>query len=253
MQLCIGILECDHVDEDLLNIQGEYSDMFSDLFYSQVDNLEFELDVEVAVYDLTANHFPISLDSCDAYLITGSRFGVNDVAEIPWLQKAKDLVVELYQSKIPTIGICFGHQLLADSLGGKVEKTEDKGWGVGVHSWEIKNQKNWMGVSENILSEFSLLASHQDQVVLLPPNASLIASSKFCPIAGFQIEDTILSFQGHPEFSTEYLSTLIDRRLIQIGEATTTVAKASLNNNVDDELVGQWMLNFLSQKTVTNN
>jgi len=251
MQLRIGILECDHVDGDLLNIQGEYSDMFTDLFYSQVDNLTSELDLEVAVYDLTANHFPISLDACDAYLITGSRYGVYDIDEVLWLQKAKDLVVKLYEAQIPTIGICFGHQLLADSLGGKVEKAQDKGWGVGVHSWQIKDQKSWMG--DHSLSEFSLLASHQDQVVKLPAGATLIAGSDFCPIASFQKGETILSFQGHPEFSNEYLSNLIDKRLTRIGEETTLAAKASMNNKIDNQIVGLWMLNFLSQKVATNN
>ena len=246
MNVRIGILQCDHVDKELVGIDGDYNDMFSDLLYAQEDSFEYELDMELAVYDLTANHFPINLNACDAYLITGSKFSVYDAKDdVPWLQKAKDLVVKLYNAKIPTIGICFGHQLIAESLGGKVKKAADKGWGVGVQQWEIKKQKDWMG--DKNLTELSLRASHQDQVVELPPNATLIVSSAFCPIAGFHTGNHFLSFQGHPEFSKEYSAALLEKRVLHIGEETTNTAKQSLQKAVDNEIVAKWILNFLKQ------
>lgn len=135
MSLRIGLLQCDHVANNLVDSHGDYQDMFSDLLHAQDQN------IEVAIYDLTADNFPIDLHACAGYIITGSQFS----------------------------GICFGHQLMAEALGGKVKKAEDKGWGVGVQDWEVKGTSEWMG--KNAPANFSLRASHQDQVVKMPPNS----------------------------------------------------------------------------------
>lgn len=234
MEIRIGILQCDHVADDLIKDHGDYQDMFTDLVLSQDD------EIEISVYDLTADQFPIDLNACDGYIITGSKFSAFE--DIPWIHKAKDLVKDLYQAQIPTVGICFGHQLIAEALGGKVERATDKGWGVGVHQWQIKNQQEWM--KKNPLESISMRASHQDQVVEMPKDATLIAGSDFCPIAGFQL-NSVVTFQGHPEFSKEYLETLITNRLDRIGENTTNAAIESLKKEVDGRTVGSWMVDFI--------
>ncbi len=233
----IGLLQCDHVADDLVDLHGDYQDMFSDLLHTQDQN------IEVAIYDLTADHFPIDLHACDGYIITGSQFSAYD--DIPWIHKAKVLITDLYQAGIPTIGICFGHQLIAESLGGKVEKATDKGWGVGVQNWEVKSSNEWMG--EKAPASFSLRASHQDQVVKMPVNSKLYASSDFCPIAGFQINKHFLSMQGHPEFSRDYSNALIEKRIDRIGKNTSTIAQKSLKNKVDNNKVGAWIIKFIKQ------
>ena len=231
----IGLLQCDHVADNLIDSHGDYQDMFSDLLHTQ------DQDIEVAVYDLTADSFPIDLHACDGYIITGSQFSAYD--DIPWFHKAKNLIADLYQAKVPTIGICFGHQLIAEALGGKVEKASDKGWGVGVQNWEIKNKQKWMG--ESALTNFSLRASHQDQVVEMPTDSTLYASSDFCPIAGFQIGKHFLSMQGHPEFSKEYNRALIEKRVDRIGEKVVNMAIQSLKKEVDSNTVTAWMIEFI--------
>lgn len=231
----IGLLQCDHVADDLVDLHGDYQDMFSDLLHKQ------DQDIEVAVYDLTADSFPIDLHACDGYIITGSQFSAYD--DIPWIHKAKNLIVDLYQEKIPTIGICFGHQLIAESLGGKVIKATNKGWGVGVQNWKIKNKSEWMG--DDSPADFSLRASHQDQVVEMPTDSTLYASSDFCPIAGFQTGKHFLSMQGHPEFSKEYSNALIEKRIDRIGVDVSATAQKSLKNNVDNSNVGAWMVAFI--------
>jgi GMP synthase-like glutamine amidotransferase len=233
----IGILQCDHVADDLVDTHGDYQDMFTDLVHAQ-DN-----SIEVCIYDLTADQFPVDLQACDGYIITGSQFSAYD--DIPWINKAKTLVSDLYIAKIPTIGICFGHQLIADSLGGKVEKAVDKGWGVGVHQWQIKNEKEWMGHSKQ--QSISLRATHQDQVVDMPANSKLIASSEFCPIAGFQTGKHFLTLQGHPEFTREYSQILLEKRLDRIGKETSDKALESLSKDVDADTVGAWMINFFKK------
>lgn len=237
MSLRIGLLQCDHVADELINSHGDYQDMFSNLLHAQDQN------IEVVVYDLTANNFPIDLHACDGYIITGSQFSVYD--DIPWIHKAKTLVAKLYQAEIPTIGICFGHQLMAEALGGKVKKAEDKGWGVGVHNWEVKSESEWMG--ENVPANFSLRATHQDQVIEMPADSKLYASSDFCPIAGFQTGKHFLSMQGHPEFSSEYSNALIDKRVDIIGDKVVARARKSLEKKVDSDSVGAWMVAFIRQ------
>src|SRR5690606_23965151 len=87
-----------------------------------------------AFYDVVNDHFPESADECDAYICTGSRYSVYD--DMPWIKELKHLVQELYQLQIPYIGVCFGHQMLAEALGGKVEKAA-AGWCVGVHTFRV--------------------------------------------------------------------------------------------------------------------
>ena len=237
MDLRIGILQCDHVSDNLIKIHGDYSDMFTDLVQSQ-DNT-----VEVCVYDLTANQFPVDLHACDGYIITGSQFSAYD--DIPWIHKAKALVSDLYNAKIPTIGICFGHQIIAEALGGKVKKAVDKGWGVGVHQWEIINREEWM--QNRTVDKIALRASHQDQVVEMPADSKLIASSDFCPIAVFQTGNNMLALQGHPEFSRDYSEALINKRADRISSDVAATALETLKQEVDADTVAAWMIEFIKQ------
>ena len=235
MSLRIGLLQCDHVADDLVESHGDYEDMFSELLHAQDEN------IEVNIYDLTTDQFPVDLTACDGYIITGSQFSVYD--DIAWIHKAKKLVVDLHEAKIPTIGICFGHQLIAESIGGKVGKAEDKGWGVGVHHWEVTSQEKWMG--DTPPETFAMRVSHQDQVIKAPKGSKIIASSDFCPIAGFQTGEHFLALQGHPEFSKDYNKALINKRVERIGKDVSDSALESLSQEVDDNKVGAWMVEFI--------
>lgn len=234
MSLKVGLLQCDHVADDLVDTHGDYQEMFSNLVHAQDEN------IEVVIFDLTADQFPVDLKACDGYIITGSQFSAYD--DIPWISKAKQLVADLHKANIPTVGICFGHQLIAESLGGKVKKAKDKGWGVGVQHWEIKSSDEWMGDSPS--NDLSMRASHQDQVVDMPTDSTLIAGSDFCPIAGFQI-GSMLTFQGHPEFSRDYAESLINKRVERIGKETVDTARETLKQEVDGDKVGGWMVAFI--------
>jgi len=236
MDLRIGILQCDHVAEELQAQHGNYPEMFSQLIHNQ------DQDIEICTYDLTANQFPVDLSACDGYIITGSQFSAYD--ELPWIHKTKNLIQQLDQQQIPTIGICFGHQLIAEALGGKVAKAQDKGWGVGVHHWQVTEKPEWMDNTD--VEQFAMRASHQDQVINAPPESVVFASSDFCPVAGFQF-NKLLTFQGHPEFSRDYAEALINKRVARIGESRVTAARNSLKHDVDADLVAQWMISFIQK------
>jgi len=133
-------------------------------------------------------------------------------------------VKQLYDAEIPTVGICFGHQLIAESLGGKVIKAEEKGRGLGVQTWEIKSQTPWM--KETSTNPLSLNACHQDQVIKLPADSDVLLGSDFCPIAGFQ-KDSMLGIQGHPEFDTEYTDYLFNKHKETLSAEATQKTKDS--------------------------
>jgi len=241
MDLRIGILECDHVDPVLVDQYGDYHEMFANLVYVQDKNIEF------SIYDLTVGQLPIDLNACDAYIITGSTYGVYE--DIPWIPKAKHLVKRLYAERIPTVGICFGHQLIAESLGGKVIKAEDKGRGLGVQTWEIKSFPAWMGDATDV--NISLNACHQDQVIKMPDNSDLIVSSAFCPIAGFQT-GSMLGIQGHPEFDYDFTKYLFDKYNDTLDEESKSEASESLKKQPDSNVVGSWMINFIKNQISIN-
>lgn len=231
----IGILQCDHVVDELMPTFGDYPDMFRRLLLRTDPTRQF------TVYDLTRNQFPASANDHDAWLITGSKWSTCDAD--PWIRRAEDFIRELHAHKSRTVGICFGHQLIAQSLGGKVEQAGHVGWGVGVHETAIKVQRPWMDPPASTLS---LLVSHQDQVTALPEGAQVLASHDFCPIDMYELEGHMLGFQGHPEFPKEYSRSTMVRRRHLIGEETFESGVSSLENPINESIAAQWILRFMS-------
>ena len=147
---------------------------------------------------------------------------------------------------IPVLGICFGHQIIADALGGKVEKSR-KGWGVGVHKYERKVNPEW---SETIGDFFSGYVSHQDQVIVKPENAYTIYGSDFCPNSILCYNDikkpVAVSIQSHPEFKKECLEMIIQRRIGQtIPKNIGNEGLESLKEKIDNPKVFKPLLRAL--------
>ncbi|MGU9962340.1 MAG: glutamine amidotransferase-related protein [Candidatus Puniceispirillales bacterium WSBS_2018_MAG_OTU23] len=190
------------------------------------------------------NEFPQSVDEFDAYLITGSPSGAYDNDE--WIARLQVFIKTAYAANKPLIGICFGHQIIAQALGGKVEKSP-KGWGVGVRTVAVKNHA---GIIPEDKTEYSLLYMHQDQVVTAPTGSTVLAGDEFCPIAGFIIEDKVLCVQGHPEFTPEVIAALITLQDDVIGQPRAQIGMESLTIAHEGLAIGQWFAAFL-QKTST--
>ena len=235
----IGILETDILQPAIKEKYGSYAEMFQSLFLSVDDHLKFK------VYPVIEGKYPENMDECDAYLITGSKSSAYDNEQ--WVKQLRHYIVTLHEHRSKLIGICFGHQIIALALGGLTEKSE-KGWTVGNSLSKIKKEKSWMGHEmANAKKQFALLVSHQDQVISLPAQAELIASNTFCQNASFQIANHILTFQGHPEFSADYLSYLMNKRRDVIGEEKYKKAMDSLQYELDALLVARWIVNFIRQ------
>lgn len=237
----IGILETGEVPELLSGRHGDYPEMFKRLLRSASPELEF------AVYHVTAGELPRDETECDAWLVTGSRHGVYD--PLPWIEPLKGFLKKAYDAEVPIVGICFGHQLLAEALGGKAEKS-DKGWGVGVQSYRVYHRPGWMtGVDE----EFSLNALHQDQVTAPPRDAEVVAGSEFCPYAVLAYRGPAISIQPHPEFQTDYLRDLIEfRRSKAIPESDADAALKTLGAPIHTEQVAEWIVRFFESRRSGN-
>ena len=229
----IGILQADRVDPELRARFGDYPAMFVDTIGDGMGHMPtFEF------FDVRRGRYPRVIDDCDGYLITGSRASVYN--DEPWIARLLGFVRELHDAGAKTVGICFGHQLVAQALSGTVGPSS-AGWGVGVHTWKVVRREPWMHPA---LREFRLLASHQDQVEALPPGARLLASSAFCLNAAFVVGDHILALQGHPEFSKDYAEFLMHKRRPLLGAAFEPGIR-SLDQPTDASAIARWIAQFL--------
>ena len=229
----IGLLECDHILERFRHIAGDYRDMFAALFASHAPQISLQ------PFDVCNGEFPSSLDACDAYLTTGSRFSAYD--DIDWIQALKNFTRRIHEAKKPFVGVCFGHQMMAEALGGRVARAET-GWGVGARGVEIIRRELWMRPEQ---SRCALQYMHQDQVELLPEDGVVIGRSDHCPVAMFRVGDSMLGIQAHPEFPKAYSEALLLDRVERIGEERVKAALPSLSQPTDEPVVAKWIVKFL--------
>ncbi len=230
----LGILKTDKVRPEWVPEFGEYPDMFVALLQRADPDLEF------AVYDVEEGEYPGDIDEVDAYLITGSKSSVYD--DKPWIAPLMDFIKELNVRRKKLVGICFGHQLVAQALGGSTEKSS-KGWGVGLHTHSFNHLPDWHDQRQQ---DLKILVSHQDQVVKTADGSVVLAGSEFCENAVCQIGDHILTFQGHPEFLPEYSREIMEFRRQLIGEEAYLTGLASLGDEQEGDRVARWVLSFLA-------
>ena len=230
----IGILKTDAVRPEWVPNFGEYPDMFQRLL-TQVDpSLEF------VTWDVEAGELPTQTDLVDGYIITGSKSSAYD--DKPWIRNLEIFIRRLDAEQRKLVGICFGHQLIAKALGGEVKKSP-KGWGVGVHVYDINDPSLHDGEGNTV----QLLASHQDQVMAAPANAEVIATNEHCEIAGMRVGKHILTFQGHPEFLPSFSREIMTFRREMIGDERVAKGMASLDAlNHQGERVARWILDFIA-------
>nr|WP_321526646.1 type 1 glutamine amidotransferase [uncultured Cohaesibacter sp.] len=239
----LGILETGRPPEDLGRIHSSYADMFARMVGETAPS-----HWKFAYFVPLDGELPPSPDACNAWLITGSKFGAYE--DYPWIHALKDFIRAAYAAGVPMVGICFGHQILAEALGGKVIKSE-KGWGVGRQTYQwSEDRPDWLGGTVLADStDFSILAFHQDQVVDVPPEARVIATSDFCHVAALAYGDQVLSFQGHPEFNEAFVGALIeDKREVVLDDDVADKGAASLGAPIDRDAIGAGIVAFLTAR-----
>lgn len=230
----IGVLQTGSVAEEIIDRHGSYVTMFERLLQRADPSFSAVLwDVNIA------GEIPASPDDADGWIITGSRHGVYE--DHTWIEPLKAFLRDAHAARAPIVGVCFGHQILAEALGGKVEKS-DRGWGCGIHTYSVDQRPAWMDEAKETIA---IQALHQDQVVELPEGATVLAHSEFCPYAALAYGETAMSVQPHPEFDASFKRDIIGlRRGTAIPEAIADAALETLDGPTDSEMFGRWMTNF---------
>lgn len=185
----IGILQTGHSPDEVRGALGDYSDMFAQLLGGH--------GFDFVTFSVVDGEFPAGPDDADGWLITGSKHGAYE--DHPWIPPLEELIRAIRDAGKPLIGVCFGHQIIAQALGGRVEKFAG-GWAVGPTNYDFGDEI------------MTLNAWHQDQVVALPEGAKVLASNDFCANAALAIGDNILTIQPHPEFGKPLIQGLITHR-----------------------------------------
>ncbi|KAN0028170.1 hypothetical protein ACTFIV_010003 [Dictyostelium citrinum] len=254
-QMKIAIIVTDEVLE--CKNKGEFYSLYDNFIkrYGLVDeHNEFgNIEVITTRYSAVQKEWPIDPLSYDGYIITGSASSAYDNNE--WILLLKERIIELDKHEMKMCGICFGHQILVESLGGKIEKNT-KGWELGQHTVPLnkevsiifdniinnKNKNKFNNDSANssrsnspilkldgasttstdddgskflLKDNISIYQIHQDHVSILPNDMISIGSTEKS-IQGVLKESKkqpgnyyIISFQGHPEFSYDFIHLLI--------------------------------------------
>lgn len=223
----IALLKTGSPPPALVEDHGDYPAMFGEVLGAE----------RLTTFDVQAGELPDPA-GFDGAVITGSSAGVYE--DHLWLGPLFDWIREA-RGQTRLVGVCFGHQAMAQALGGRVEKSE-RGWGVGLHRYNVRSAEPWMDPPAEVVA---IAASHQDQVVLPPPDARVILSSAFTPFGGFAWGDDAISLQVHPEFTPAYAAALADGRRGRIDPTLVDRALETLQGPNDRALVGSWLRRFL--------
>lgn len=193
---------------------GPYHQMFETMFDRTGQGFSYEV-----VFASDGEPLP-DAGALEGVVITGSPAGVYE--DHSWLPPLRQFIRQAYEKRVPTLGVCFGHQIMADALGGAVRKSE-KGWGLGRHSYAVKARPGYMRAAPEVVS---VACSHQDQVITPPAEAEVIMASDFTPNAGLAYRNgAALSFQPHPEFVDDYAVALAELRR---GDAPDNVVETAI-------------------------
>ncbi|MDI9347608.1 MAG: hypothetical protein QM538_03810 [Methylacidiphilales bacterium] len=231
----IGVLETGRSsDQKVIDQYGDYPIMFERLLSGLMPKATFE------TFRVVNNIFPESHTACDAWIITGSRHCALD--DYYWVHVVKDLVRKSYVQKVKLLGICFGHQVIAQALGGIV--TPSVGWGIGIHEYSIINQPTFFNYRQPTLK---IPVYHNDQVTVTPPDCQIIGTSEFCKHAILHYPGHAFTTQAHPEMTKAYIQVLINRdRGKTLSEESAKLFEATLQKEVDSQHFAESMVAFLS-------
>jgi GMP synthase-like glutamine amidotransferase len=232
----ITILETGLVSPKNRELHGSYPQMFERMIGAADPSVTFN------TVSIPAGEPLPDVEGLEAILITGSAAGVYDAFD--WIAPLEGFVRAAHDKKVPMVGVCFGHQLIAQALGGVAGKSE-KGWGIGRHIYDVAPGN---GIVDG--TRIALAASHQDQVITPPPGAKTILSSDFTEHAGLLYAGgTTLSVQPHPEFSIGYALACCEIAASKGGapESLVATAKASLAEPLESARLGGAITHFLTR------
>ena len=235
----INILLCDTFPGLLPESIPSYESMFMNLF----DSVEKEPEYEV--FNVFDGNLPHNMMTKELYVITGCNLSVYD--NVAWIKSLLEWIRRASTHHIHMLGICFGHQALAYALGGEVRRAAS-GWGVGKRESRFTSD-----VFQDCFPDgtMQILYNHHDQVTALPCMATRLAESAFCPNEAFLVGDYAVGIQGHPEYTTEYVTHLLLHHSQQEDKETVRRALSSLKDaNHDGRLLCKAVLHLFPSLSV---
>lgn len=197
-------------------------------------------DWQVTAFDLPKGEFPEDLDRFDGFLIGGSPASVQDAE--PWIDRLMDLVRAAHAAGTPMVGACFGHQAIAQALGGRVGDNPGP-FVLGAAEIEITSQAPWM---EDV-TRIRLAAAHGEQVLDLPPGAEVLGRSPGCPVAAYRIGSRIFATQHHPEMTPEFAAALVEEFAPHFPPEVGQSARQSLTKAIEGPRFAEWIARFFEQ------
>jgi GMP synthase (glutamine-hydrolysing) len=222
----IGILQTGHAPDELRPTTGDFSDLFKRLLGGH--------GFEFTVYSVVDMDFPAAITECDGWLITGSKHGAYE--DHPFIPPLEAMIRDIYAADMPLVGVCFGHQIIAQALGGTVKKFEG-GWAVGRQSYRINGH------------DYALNAWHQDQVVIRPDAATLVGTSDFCTNAALVYGNRIFTVQPHPEFDKQVIDGLATYRGPgNVPDAQLAQVRDDLDKPVDSGRIAAQIARFFKER-----
>jgi GMP synthase-like glutamine amidotransferase len=230
----INIILCDTFPGLLPPFVPSYASMFTTLFDAVSTTNEYR------IFPAFARVLPTTFAQNELYVITGSNAGAYQ--QETWIQELLTWIRQADAEKVKLAGICFGHQAIAQALGGEVVQSP-KGWGVGIRKSRLLSQAAHAYFPDR---EMRLLYNHHDQVVRLPKEAEPLATSEFCRYETFGIGQHILTFQGHPEFTPEYEEYLITNNALDEPEEVKNAALTSLKTDKHQgQIAAKWIIDWV--------
>ncbi|MBT0959196.1 type 1 glutamine amidotransferase [Alphaproteobacteria bacterium KMM 3653] len=215
--MLIGILQTGHALPEVRDKTGDFDAMFERLLGGR--------DFTFRTWDVVDMDFPNSVEAADGWLITGSKHGAYE--DHPFIPPLEGFIRSAYAKRVPMVGVCFGHQIIAQAMGGKVEKFHN-GFGLGRQTYTYGTE------------EIALNAWHQDQVITAPDMATTVITNGFCQHAGLLYDDRIFTMQPHPEFDATMIQGLIDIRGYGVGdEQRLAYAQSNIDKPTDSARVAE--------------
>lgn len=229
----IAIIEADRPDPEVRHRWPSYGGMCAAWLGAALPEARFTL-----VNVVEGEAFP-DLATLDAVLLTGSRAGVYE--DHPWIPPYISFLRQCRDAGLPVGGICFGHQIMAEAFGGRVEKS-DKGWAIGRKRHRITDAGRPL-FPDHI--DLTALSFHQDQIVDVPQGAWVILGNDHSPNGGLAYPFAALSVQFHPEFGADYVSGLLDRMEPgDLSDAQLEDSRGGLHQPIDNLAVAEAFARF---------
>lgn len=217
----IGFLLCGTMPQPAIDAHGDYTELYAELLGGQ--GFSFES------WNVHEGNLPDSPEDADGWLVSGSRHGAYE--DHAWIPPLEDFIRTSVEAARPIVGICFGHQIIAQALGGKVEKYQG-GWTLGRQVYDFAGL------------DLPLMAWHQDQVTEIPEGVQIIASTDSCKHAALLYGDRAFTLQPHPEFDAETVEILAEVNKTNVPQEDLDAIVPDLNEPIANEILADQISDF---------